>query len=159
MSRYTVDVEKGLPESAGTFAAAVDTVLRDPRSWGHGGARSFQRVSSGPTRFQVVLASPRTTDKLCGKAGLDTEGKVSCFNGDRAIINQNRWESAVPWFNGNIARYRAYVLNHEIGHALGHHHEQCAGRGKVAPVMQEQTYGMQGCTTNGWPFPTGKGGQ
>ncbi|MFC7327809.1 DUF3152 domain-containing protein [Marinactinospora rubrisoli] len=150
LRRYLVEVEEGLPGAAGDFAAAVDEVLADPRGW-IGDGMSVQRVDSGPVDFRVALAAPATVDDLCYP--LRTEGEVSCTQGDRAIINQNRWVSGVRHFDGDLATYRVYVVNHEVGHALGHGHVTCPGAGERAPVMQQQTLGLQGCEPNGWPHP------
>jgi len=149
--RYLVEVEEGLPGDPADFAAAVEQVLGDPRGWTHDGSRSLQRVDEGPVDFRVVLASPETVDEHC--APLQTDGYVSCFADGRAMINQNRWVSGVPHFEGDLETYRTYVINHEVGHALGNGHVDCPAPGEPAPVMQQQTFGLQGCTKNGWVKP------
>ncbi|GAA2005897.1 DUF3152 domain-containing protein [Nocardiopsis rhodophaea] len=151
LKRYMVEVETGLPGDPEDFAAAVDQVLSDDRSWIADGAMSMQRVDSGPVDFRVTLAAPDTVDSLC--APLRTMGYVSCHQGGRSIINQNRWVSGVEHFDGDLETYRTYVINHEVGHALGKGHVPCPGRGETAPVMQQQTFGLDGCTANGWPNP------
>ncbi|MGI5120500.1 DUF3152 domain-containing protein [Marinactinospora thermotolerans] len=151
VKRYLVEVEAGLPGSAEDFAAAVDAILADPRGWGGDGDMSFQRVDEGDVDFRVTLAAPETVDALC--APLQTNGEVSCTQGGRAIINQNRWVSGVGHFEGDLETYRVYVVNHEVGHALGHGHVFCTEPGAPAPVMQQQTFGLQGCERNGWVHP------
>ncbi|HEX8498014.1 MAG TPA: DUF3152 domain-containing protein, partial [Actinomycetales bacterium] len=83
---------------------------------------------------------------------LDTRGTLSCSIGDRAIITSHRWAVGTPEFP-DLAVYRQYVVNHEVGHVLGKGHEQCPGAGQVAPVMQQQTKKVAPCTPNAWPFP------
>jgi len=151
LQRYLVEVEQGLAENPQDFASAVERTLGDRRSWGRGGVMSFQRVSSGPVAFRVVLASPRTVDRYC--APLNTNSYTSCYMGGRSVLNQQRWQSAVPWYAKDLANYRIYMINHEVGHALGHGHQNCPQRGARAPVMQQQTLGMQGCVRNPWPYP------
>ncbi|ASU85191.1 DUF3152 domain-containing protein [Nocardiopsis gilva YIM 90087] len=151
LKRYMVEVEKGLPGDPEDFAAAVDQVLSDKRSWIADGAVSMQRVDSGPVDFRVTLAAPDTVDSLC--APLRTMGYVSCHQGERSVINQNRWVSGVKHFDDDLETYRTYVINHEVGHALGKGHVPCPGRGETAPVMQQQTFGLDGCEANGWPNP------
>ena len=151
VTTYVVEVEGGLGIDARGFAAAVDATLADPRSWGAGGRRSLQRVDGGDVDVRVVLASPRTTDRLC--APLRTGGYFSCANGARAVVNAARWLTGAPSYRGRLEDYRAYVVNHEVGHALGRGHERCGGAGKPAPVMLPQTKGLQGCTANAWPYP------
>jgi len=144
--QYRVDVEDVVGISPVEFAAAVDTVTADPRGWTGDGARRLQRTEVAPLR--IVLASPATVDQLC--APLNTAGKYSCRNGNDVVINADRWNVGVPHFQP-LDQYRIYVINHELGHALGNPHEPCPGSGQVAPVMLQQTIGLDGCTPNPWP--------
>jgi hypothetical protein len=155
LERFVVEVEDGIGVDGAAFAAAVEGTLGDPRSWGNGGRMSFQRVgaaeaAAGSYDFRVSLVSPGSMETYC--PGVGTGGYTSCRYGERAVINLARWETAVPDYVGDIATYRQYVVNHEVGHALGNGHEQCPGPGQVAPVMQQQTLGLQGCTKNAWPY-------
>ncbi|GAB3489698.1 DUF3152 domain-containing protein [Nocardiopsis coralliicola] len=151
VQKYRVEVEKGLPDDPEDFAAAVDAILPDERGWGDG--LSFERTGDADAAvdFTVKLASPDTTDALC--APLSTNGFTSCTSGGSVIINQNRWTEGVEDFGGDLETYRIYVINHEVGHALGHGHVNCPGDGEPAPVMQQQTLSLDGCKPNGWNTP------
>ena len=150
-TRYLVEVEGGLGVDARAFAREVERVLGDPRSWGAGGRRAMQRVPGGPVAFRVALASPRTTDRLCSP--LRTNGYFSCATGGRAVLNLARWLTGAPSYAGRLTEYRQYLVNHEVGHTLGRGHERCPGRGRLAPVMLQQTKGLAGCVRNTWPYP------
>jgi hypothetical protein len=152
--RYEVRVENGVGQVPATFAAVVDSTLGDRRSWTAGGKWSFQRISSGRPDFVVTLASPKTVDRLCYP--LDTAGYTSCRVGNTVVVNLARWQLAVPDFKGDLATYRLYVINHEVGHRLGHGHMACPGSGQLAPVMQQQTLGLKGCQPNPWPYVNGE---
>jgi hypothetical protein len=156
LKRFVVETENGIRVDDAAFATAVESTLSDPRSWGHGGAMSFQRVGVAAAAahdydFKVALISPGSMEVFC--PGVGTGGYTSCRYADRAVINLARWMTAVPDYQGDVATYRRYVVNHEVGHALGHHHEFCSGPGQIAPVMQQQTLGLKGCVKNAWPYP------
>lgn len=156
LRRFVVEVEDGIGVDGAGFAAAVEATLSDPRGWGNGGRMSVQRVgaaeaAAGSYDFRVSLVSPGSMERYC--PGVGTGGYTSCRYGERAVINLARWETAVPDYEGDIPTYRQYVVNHEVGHALGNGHQPCPGPGQVAPVMHQQTLGLDGCTKNAWPFP------
>jgi hypothetical protein len=151
--RYIVEVERGLPFSPARFAAAVHRVLNDPRGWGRGGTMRFARVEHAPARFRVALTSPAMTDRMCRP--LLTRGRVSCHAGGRSVINAWRWGQGATPYGRDLAGYRKYLINHEVGHALGHGHRQCPGPGRRAPVMVQQTKSLYGCRANPWPYPRG----
>jgi hypothetical protein len=149
---YTVEVEEGIPLDAADFAALVDEILADPRGWTSAGDVALQRV--GPASepdIRVRLATPATTDLHC--APLDTHGDVSCRNGADVMINLTRWLGGAAGSGLPLAEYRQYVISHEVGHALGHDHVGCPGPGQLAPVMLQQTLGLEGCLPNPWPYP------
>ena len=156
LQRFVVEVEDGIGVDAAAFAAAVEATLSDPRSWGGGGRMSFQRVgateaAASQYEFKVSLISPGSMERYC--PGVGTGGYTSCRYGERAVINLARWATAVPHYDGDVATYRHYVVNHEVGHALGNGHVDCPGAGQVAPVMLQQTLRLDGCVKNAWPYP------
>lgn len=156
LQRFLVEVEDGIDVDGAGFASAVESTLGDPRSWGNDGRMSFQRVgateaAAGDFEFKVSLVSPGHMETYC--PGVGTGGYTSCRYADRAVINLARWATAVPDYEGDIATYRRYVVNHEVGHVLGNGHQPCPGTGQVAPVMQQQTLGLEGCAKNAWPYP------
>lgn len=151
LRRCTVAVEAGLGVDPDDVARQVDRTLADPRSWGHGGALGFQRVDSGPAELHVVLASPDTTARLCRP--LHVAGTDSCGVGSTVVISSLRWLQGVSAYTGRLPEYRQYVVDHEVGYALGHGHEQCRAPGRPAPVMMQQTAEVGACQPSPWPFP------
>ncbi|MGW7530412.1 DUF3152 domain-containing protein [Streptomyces sp. NPDC054783] len=157
---YRVDVEQGLGLDGELFAEAVQKTLNDDRSWAHGGARTFERISSGKPDFVITLASPGTTAKWCAKSGLDTtEDNVSCDSAatERVMINAYRWAQGSKTYGDKMYAYRQMLINHEVGHRLGHGHVTCQKDGELAPVMQQQTKFLDHdgihCLPNPWPYP------
>ncbi|MFV2094001.1 DUF3152 domain-containing protein [Micromonospora sp. LOL_014] len=157
LRRFRVAVEDGTGQLADEFAAIVDATLGDERSWIASRQFRLQRVSRvDAAEFTIYLATPGTSEQMCALGGLSTEKYTSCRLPGQVIINLARWLEAVPHYDGTLAEYRAYVINHEVGHQFGMGHELCPAPGRPAPVMQQQTYGMQGCVANGWPYLDGR---
>ncbi|MFF7993993.1 DUF3152 domain-containing protein [Kitasatospora xanthocidica] len=151
--RYKVRVENGIAESPEQFAAEVDAVLGDVRrGWAAGGTASFQRVPADPVDFTVYLATPRSTDRICGQYGLDTGGWVNCGVTHQVVINLKRWTELSEFYRGEPETYHALAVNHEVGHILGNGHVDCPGPGAPAPVMMQQIKGLHGCVPNGRPY-------
>lgn len=103
--------------------------------------------------FNIVLAQASTLptfSSVCSE-------QYSCRVGNNVIINDDRWNSGTDvWMSGggDLARYRTMVINHEVGHRLGHIDNEmtCAGAGQAAPLMQEQSIFLDGCAINEYPL-------
>ncbi|MGX8277495.1 MULTISPECIES: DUF3152 domain-containing protein [Streptomyces] len=151
-SAYRVEVENGIGVDPDRAAADIAAVLADPRGWSHGGERSFRQVADGSAGLVIRIATPATTDRMCGEYGLNTRGEVNCRGGEKVMVNLKRWQLGSPQFDGPVSEYRALIVNHEIGHWLGRGHETCPGKGRPAPAMMQQIDGLKGCVANAWPY-------
>ena len=83
--------------------------------------------------------------------------EYSCRVGNDVIINVDRWNNATEgWLNagGTVERYRTMVINHEVGHRLGHLDNEltCPAVNQPAPLMQQQSMDLLGCVPNEWPL-------
>ncbi|MFB8028439.1 MULTISPECIES: DUF3152 domain-containing protein [unclassified Streptomyces] len=151
-SRYRVEVEDGIGVDPDRAAEDVAEILADPRGWSKGGSRTFRQVDDDSAGLVIRIGTPRTTDRLCGQYGLNTRGEVNCRGGKNVMVNLARWQLGSPTFDGSASEYRALIVNHEVGHWLGHGHETCPGAGKPAPAMMQQIKGLKGCVSNAWPY-------
>ncbi|WP_433268727.1 DUF3152 domain-containing protein [Actinosynnema sp. CS-041913] len=144
--KYLVAVEDGV-EAADyggdreAFARTVDGILADTRSWIGTGQVAMQRVEGGQVDFTVSLTTTGTTHGICG---FQIQYETSCWHSPtkRVVINTARWVRGAKVFSNDLSTYRAYAINHEVGHALRNPHEGCKENGQPAPVMMQQTFGV-----------------
>jgi hypothetical protein len=148
--RYDVKVEENLDIEPDEAARMIAGVLNDKRSWRGSGRVRFELVSGDSDRAELhaYIVTPGTTDRLC--APLATRGEVSCQNGNRVVLNAKRWQLGAKAYGRDVTNYRRYLVNHEFGHYIGHGHVECPGRGRLAPIMLQQTKGLDGCRKNPW---------
>ena len=176
---YTVEVEDGIDTTSfggdENFARMVSQTLANPKSWTHNPQFAFTRIDSGQPDFRVSLTSPMTAREGCG---YEIPIETSCYNPSftpdgqpRVFLNEARWvRGAVP-FQGDVGAYRQYLINHEVGHAIGYtQHEPCGENDQLAPVMMQQTFSTNDndnsrfdpewvkpdgktCKPNPWPYP------
>lgn len=155
--RLSIEVEDGLSIDEALFAATVAGILSDPQGWQTADGVRFVPVSPAQIAagagvdVRVTLATPTLTGKLCGPLNV-TAANVSCWWGGRAVLNLHRWVRGSATYGTDLTSYRTYLVNHEVGHGLGHRHVSCPAPGRPAPIMVQQTLGLEGCRA--WPWPT-----
>jgi Protein of unknown function (DUF3152) len=147
---YDVTTRGRITTSVATFKRLAQETYVDARGWRAAGI-AFRRVARGGD-FTLVLAEASTLPSF----GAECSTYWSCRVGRFVVINQDRWKFASPAWNkarAGLRDYRHLVVNHETGHWLGHGHRGCPSPGQPAPVMMQQSKGLDGCRFNPWPTP------
>ncbi|MBT1181758.1 DUF3152 domain-containing protein [Bifidobacterium sp. CP2] len=146
---------KGNVGDVTAFATQAFEALNSEHGWARAGVTFVQagEGQAGSCSFTLILSEAQYLPSY--SSGCSTE--YSCRVGDDVIINWDRWRGATPSWTGaggTLRRYRAMAVNHEVGHRLGHFDNEtpCGGSGQPAPLMQQQSKGMNGCTPNEWPL-------
>lgn len=147
---FTLEIEEGLGLDHQCVLDKIMSVISDPRGWTAHGKYGFRRVETKGS-FRLIVASPDLTDRIC--LPLRTGGIYSCSPGGRVVLNVWRWRTGMPEYEYDLDDYRSYVINHELGHQLWEQHKKCPGAGKLAPIMMQQSKGLDGCLPNPWPYP------
>lgn len=145
---YTVRTEGATRSSVAEFRSQAAATLSDARGWSRAGV-GFQEASSGGV-FNLILVEAAILDTIPG-----CSSAWSCRVGVNVYINDDRWAGATAAWNnagGDLRNYRHMVINHEVGHWLGHDHQYCVAAGQPAPLMQQQSIDLMGCTFNPWPL-------
>ena len=140
------------------FIKKVQDVLADPKGWTQFGY-NFNIVGDPyKADIKIYLTCPDNMRQLSSES---TNELNLCDMTNRIVyVHADRWLNRYTQFNKSdmsLDDYRTYVINHEVGHALGCEHlDMCLSDGK-SPVMKQQTPGQvdatgKTCTPN--PYPT-----
>ncbi len=170
---FSVEVEDGVRLADGdlSFGRTVERVLDDPRGWTAGGDVALRRVDAGEPDLRIRLTAQDTARRVCG---FELPFDTSCRIDGAVYLSAARWTRGAMAFD-DLGAYREYMINHEVGHFLGHPHEPCDAHGSPAPVMMQQTFSTANdelaritrahpqqadvpadgkvCTPNPWPHP------
>lgn len=158
----SVDSNNMYPEDE--FVREVKSILNNNQGWKTKGY-NFVFVSKSvfdkiivnginSIKFKLRLSYNETIAQECG---FDSNEKLSCYNPTidppNVLINFYRWKNGSKYSKLPLHDYRKYVINHEVGHALGRDHvEKCECRNCKVPVMMQQTISIGKCKPNPWPL-------
>ena len=141
------------------FANMVFSTLNDPRGWPRAGAVFQENEGADPNTDPNACSMTLTLAAADQMTSFSTEcsDEYSCRVGNDVVINVDRWNNATEgWLNagGTVERYRTMVINHEVGHRLGHLDNEltCPAVNQPAPLMQQQSMDLLGCVPNEWPL-------
>lgn len=150
---YRVETRGRVDADVAEFARQAQETYDDARGW-RGGGTAFRRVAAGSSAdFSLVLATPAEVARFSPVCS----ATWSCRVGRYVVINEDRWLGATRVWReqrGSLRDYRHMVVDHETGHWLGLGHAGCPGPGRAAPVMMQQSKGLDGCRGNPWPTPS-----
>ena len=137
------------------FSDTVFSTLNDPRGWPRAGAVFQEADGTDPNACSMTLTLA-AADQMTSFS-TECSDEYSCRVGNDVIINIDRWNNATEgWLNagGTVERYRTMVINHEVGHRLGHFDNEltCPAVNQPAPLMQQQSMDLLGCVPNEWPL-------
>ena len=77
----------------------------------------------------------------------------SCATQGMIVIDTYRWADGIRSFEEDRVAARIYLLNHFLGHALGHPDAVCTEEGERASVMVDHEFDISPCLPGQWPNP------
>lgn len=153
----TTSVDHDVNFSEKKFRNKVEYILKHPKGWEHiDSTIQFKILDHQPfikmkskNKIPIRLSTNKTIVDVCGFSG-----KLSCcdMNTKQCWINEYRWKHGSAKSGLPLTKYRNYVINHEVGHALGRLHSKCPCKDCPAPIMMQQTKGIGKCKPNDMPL-------
>lgn len=154
----TTIVDPGVNYSETKFRNKIISTLQHPRGWEKiDPTVVFKIVDSGvfdniksQYKIKIRLSKDKTIVDICG-----FPGKLSCcdMRTKECWLNEYRWKYGAKKSGLPLYKYRNYMINHEVGHALGRLHTNCPCDDCSAPIMMQQTKGIGKCKPNNMPLP------
>ena len=153
-----VDQKCASKQDAKDFFKKVQEVLADPKGWKQFGYNFNVVCEPYESDIKIYLTCPDNMRKLSSNE--TTELNLCDMKNRIVYVHADRWLNRNTQFNKSgmsLEDYRTYVINHEVGHALGCKHlDTCLLDGR-SPVMKQQPPGQTAangkmCTPN--PYPT-----
>lgn len=136
------------------FASTAAPLLLSPHGWAKYGYRFVVVDAQNDAHIRVMLTPQAHMDTMF--PDFENERLSVCnLHTKEVFINEGRWlgiyddnRSGMP-----LPAYRMYVIQHEVGHALGcSSHAVVTDQEERCPVMVQQTKGTHGAPPH--PFPT-----
>lgn len=151
----TVAVHPEATTSLALFTALVTPLIQHPLGWVKQGYKFYLGANAAPHRatITITLAPQHVMD---AKFPDFAHQRLSVCNmvTRHIYLNEARWCGK---YTDNASKlqlpaYRAYMVQHELGHALGLQHARPGKAGEPAPIMVQQTLGIGECIP--YPFPS-----
>ncbi len=175
---YSIAVAKNIDFAAEEFKNIVQYILQHNKGWKSYGydfeycenskeSKTLKNSKNETPKkhVHITLCNPEDVKKACGTSTL------SCYDPstDKIYINYRNWNGGSK-SDLSTADYRIYVINHEMGHALGFEHTKCPALVDAAKycslasnlgtnsasIMQQMSKGPEHiapCKSNMWPLP------
>lgn len=145
----------------------VRSVLKHPNGWEYafvdknstsnkGKSINFKFISwnkldkiKSKNKIAIRLSTNDTVQRICGFSN-----KLSCcdMSTKEIWLNFYRWKHGSKESRLPLYKYRNYMINHEVGHALGKLHTTCPCEGCTAPIMMQHTVSIGKCKPNDMPI-------
>jgi hypothetical protein len=144
---YRTNVDPSVNYNKEVFKSEVKAILNDKRGWNKLGYYFVD--SNDPDALLILLTSADSIGKSFDRT-------LSYYDESKHLIciNYNNWmggsKSSLP-----LDQYRHYVINHEVGHALGYGHTVCHKAGEKGSVMMQMSKGpdfIAPCIENCFPL-------
>lgn len=133
------------------FEEIAAPLVEHPLGW-----KALKVVRTADESDSIVMLTPQNVMREMFPDFKNQKLSICNMQTREVWINEDRWRRNIPDESHlPLPAYRAYVIQHELGHALGREHARtCDKKGEPAPVMIQQTLGIGKCAPN--PFPTAK---